>query len=322
MKGEGKMPQDKSHNLHHFMRQQQRRMLENYQYIREKMDDNRSNAGDQGEENWADLLRGWLPRTYEIVTRGQIIGQDGNLSPQVDVLVLKSVYPKQLIDENNKIFLAAGVAAAFECKNTLKASHIEKAVETCVKIKNLYPERQETPYKELHAPIVFGLLAHSHSWQGKNSTPEDNIENTLFISDLCHVSHPRQCLDLLCVADLTTWIMLKNSLSPRVDILQNAEANTIYMKQVEDDYTSINPSTSVGSFISGLTKKLAWENSDLRCLADYYQAVKLRDAGKSSSGRKWEANQVYSPETFSGLGSKGPVVGEENRWSEWFSIFP
>ena len=201
MKGEGKMPQDKSHNLHHFMRQQQRRMLDDYQYIREEMDDNRSNAGDQGEENWAKLLRDWLPRTYKIVTRGQIIGQDGNLSPQVDVLVLKGAYPKRLIEDNNKIFLAAGVAAAFECKNTLKASHIEEAVETCVKIKNLYPERQGTPYKELHAPVVFGLLAHSHSWQGKNSTPADNIESKLLTADLCHVSHPRQCLNLLCVAD-------------------------------------------------------------------------------------------------------------------------
>ncbi len=34
------MHQDKSHNLHDFMRQQ-RRMLEDYQYIRENMDDNR-----------------------------------------------------------------------------------------------------------------------------------------------------------------------------------------------------------------------------------------------------------------------------------------
>ena len=317
------MPQDKSHNLHHFMRQQQRRILDDYQYIRKEMDDNRSNAGDQGEENWAKLLRDWLPRTYKIVTRGQIIGQDGNLSPQVDVLVLKGAYPKRLIEDNNKIFLAAGVAAAFECKNTLKASHIEEAVETCVKIKNLYPERQGTPYKELHAPVVFGLLAHSHSWQGKNSTPADNIESKLLTADLCHVSHPRQCLDLLCVADLTTWIMCKVTLLPEAgnNTLQDSKATTMHVKQVEDDFVSINPSTSVGSFISGLTKKLAWENSDLRSLADYYEEVKLRAAGFSSSQRKWEPNRVYSPETLSFFGSKGPVSGKENIWNEWLRFF-
>ena len=55
---------------------------------------------------------------------------------------------------NKKLYLAAGVAAAFECKTTLKAEHIAKAMETCVKIKSLYPVREGTPYKELHAPIV------------------------------------------------------------------------------------------------------------------------------------------------------------------------
>ena len=132
-------------------------------------------AGDQGEENWAELLRGWLPRTYEVVTKGRIISQDGQVSPQVDVLVLKGIYPKQLIDEGQKIYLAAGVAAAFECKTTLTTKYIEKTMENCVKIKSLYPIREGTPYKELHTPIVYGLLAHSHSWKKPNSTPKKNI---------------------------------------------------------------------------------------------------------------------------------------------------
>ena len=114
-------------------------------------------------------MRGWLPRTYEVVTRGRIIGQDGRTSPQVDVLVLKSIYPEKLL--NKKLYLAAGVAAAFECKTTLTAADIEKTVKNCVKIKNLYPAREGTPYKELHAPIVYGLLAHSHSWKGEKSKP-------------------------------------------------------------------------------------------------------------------------------------------------------
>ena len=155
------MSQDKTHDLYDFMRQLSNEMSAEYDRIQKRATEDPGTAGDQGEENWAELLREWLPRTYEVVTKGRIIGIDGRTSPQIDVLVLKSVYPEKLLSK--KLFLAAGVAAAFECKTTLKSEHIEKAVETCVKIKNLYPVREGTPYKELHAPIVYGLLAHSHS---------------------------------------------------------------------------------------------------------------------------------------------------------------
>ena len=94
---------------------------------------------------------------------------------------------------------------------------MRKLCETCVKINNLYPEREGTPYKELHAPIVYGLLAHSHSWKDPNSTPEVNIERKLLDSDKSHAKHPRECLDLLCVADLGTWISSKMTFAgPRV----------------------------------------------------------------------------------------------------------
>ena len=182
------MSEEKTHELYDFMRRLSDKMADNYKQIQKRATEDPGTAGDQGEENWKELLQGWLPRTYEVVTKGRIISQDGQVSPQVDVLVLKSIYPKQLIDEGQKIFLAAGVAAAFECKTTLKAEHIEKAVMTCVEIKNLYPERKGTPYKELHAPIVYGLLAHSHSWKETNSTPENNIEKKLRGSDYHHVS--------------------------------------------------------------------------------------------------------------------------------------
>ena len=204
------MSEDKTHDLYDFMRQLTNEMAEEYNRIQKRAADDPGTAGDQGEENWAELLRNWLPRTYKVVTKGRIIGVDGRTSPQVDVLVLKDVYPKKL--HNKKLYLAAGVAAAFECKTTLTAAHIAEAMETSVKIKDLYPNREGTPYKELHAPIIYGLLAHSHSWKGENSTPEDNIQRTLIVSDFCHVSHPRQGLDLLCVSDCTATGNLDHSL--------------------------------------------------------------------------------------------------------------
>ena len=266
-------------------------MADNYKQIQTRATEDPGTAGDQGEENWADLLRGWLPRTYEVVTKGRIISQDGQMSPQVDVLVLKSIYPKQLIDEGQKIFLAAGVAAAFECKTTLKAEHIEKAVKTSVEIKNLYPERTGTPYKELHAPIVYGLLAHSHSWKGPNSTPENNIEQKLRESDYAHVSHPRLGLDLLCVADLATWALSKSTFSlPKFDG-PDVGAKTTYFGHTHYYNSKSNHFNPIGTLISRLSLRLAWEDPSLRDLADYYLCTSI-DGSAQGYSRHWHTS-VY-----------------------------
>ena len=127
------------------MRQVSSDMASEYERIRKRTREDPGTAGDQGEENWASLLKDWLPGTYEVVTKGRIIGEDGRTSPQVDVVVLKEIYPRKLLDK--KVFLANGVAAAFECKTTLRPEHIEDAVETGVEIKRLFPVRTGTPYR-------------------------------------------------------------------------------------------------------------------------------------------------------------------------------
>ena len=300
------MSQDKTHDLYDFMQQLQDRMAANYKQIQKRATEDPGTAGDQGEEKWAELLRGWLPRTYEVVTKGIIIGQDGRISPQVDVLVLKSIYPKQLIDEGQKIFLAAGVAAAFECKTTLKAEHIEKTVKTCVEVKNLYPIRTGTPYKELHAPIVYGLLAHSHSWKGPNATPENNIERKLCESDAAHVLHPRQTLDLLCVADFGTWISGKipfigpstvrgwASLNPEIHLQYGPEgsAQSLYMRYTSSYDNQTEHFTPIGTLILNLSRRLAWGDPALRDLVDYYQVTKI--GGTGIGGRRQWPISIYS----------------------------
>ena len=194
------MESEKTHDLYDFMQQVSDEMSAEYHRIQRRAAEDPGTAGGQGEENWAELLRGWIPPSYEVVTKGRIISEDGRTSPQVDVVILKDVYPRNLLSK--KLYLAAGVAAAFECKTTLKASHIAEATRTGARIKDLYPTRSGTPYRELHTPILYGLLAHSHSWKGDNSTPESNIALKLLQADIAYVSHPRQSLDVLCVADL------------------------------------------------------------------------------------------------------------------------
>ena len=114
------MSQQNTHDLHDFMSQISNEMSAEYDRIQKRASEDPGTAGDQGEENWAELLRDWLPRNYEVVTKGRIISQDGKTSPQIDVLVLNGAYPRKLLGK--KLYLAAGVAAAFECKTTLKAN--------------------------------------------------------------------------------------------------------------------------------------------------------------------------------------------------------
>ncbi|RKU27276.1 hypothetical protein C6499_12085 [Candidatus Poribacteria bacterium] len=320
------MSQDKIHDLYDFMNQTQNDISEEYDRIQKRVLKDPSTAGDQGEENWAELLRGWLPRTYQVVTKGRIISQDGRTSPQIDVLVLKSVYPKKLL--NKKLYLAAGVAAAFECKITLRAEHIEKAVKTCAEIKNLYPVREGTPYKELYAPIVYGLLAHSHSWKNPNSTPEENITQKLWESDNSFVSHPRLSLDLLCVASLTSWSLISMPFTAFPFISKQGNVMTHHTAMSSDDsetQTGIPKQnfTPIGYIISHLWNRLAREDSSLRDLAHYYMKANISGVSstKNDKIRLWKPDSVYAAEVLSGFGTHGPLGGESNYWSEWFSIF-
>src|SRR6202035_1557748 len=78
-----------------------------YQRIRTRSSDDPGTAGDQAEEDWAAILRNWLPAVYPVVTKGRILFEDGSSSPQVDVLVLEPSYPQGL--RNQKYFFAGGV---------------------------------------------------------------------------------------------------------------------------------------------------------------------------------------------------------------------
>lgn len=227
------------------------------------------------------------------------------------------MYPEKLL--NKKLYLAAGVAAAFECKTTLRAADIEKAVKTCGEVKNLYPAREGTPYKELHAPIVYGLLAHSHSWKGPNSTPENNIERKLRESDAAHVLHPRQTLDLFCVADVGTWISGKitfigpptirdwASLGPVMHSLYGLEgsAQSTYARHTYSHNNQTKIFTPIGTLISNLSRRLAWEDPTLRDLADYYQVTKIGGTGEGGF-RQWPIS-IYSENVRGGIegGMKG-----------------
>jgi hypothetical protein len=311
-----------TNDLFDFMKAITSQLSAEYDRIQRRATEDPGTAGDQGEENWATILREWLPHSFHIVTKGRILSTDGKASGQVDVIVLSPAYPRFMLDK--KLYLAGGVAAAFECKTTLKASHIREAVENAATIRRLMRPRVGSPYKELHSPLIYGLLAHSHSWKGAASTPLENVEAALREADAEKVAHPREMLDLLCIADLATWVSnIGTFLGPNQVPLDwraleatygpEGSATTAYMQhspQVDLQKPEFQP---IGPFLNYLFRKLAREHDALRNLSDYFR---LADLGGSGRGymRCWPSSiysDVIRQRVVAGALSNGVP------WDEW-----
>ena len=254
------------HDIHDFIKSAQNDLENEYQRILKRVAEDPGTAGDQGEENWATLLRNWLPSYFHIVTKGRILTENGYASPQIDVLVLHPAYPKILLDK--KLYLAGGVAAAFECKTTLRASHIEQAVTTSVELRKNLPVQLGSPYKELNSPIIYGLLAHSHSWTGNLSKPIENVENALLKADKEYVSHPIQSLDFITISDLATWECKKMTFTGPSLAFYNSDmekifgkdgsASTVYFCSAIGADRQKEYFSPIGVLLAGLFSKLAW----------------------------------------------------------------
>jgi hypothetical protein len=313
------------HDIHDFVISSQKWIEDEYARIRKRAGEDPGTAGDQGEENWASLLRNWLPSYFHVVTKGRILTDSGYASPQVDVLVLFPSYPKTLLDK--KLYLAGGVAAAFECKTTLIARHISDSVKTASEIRNNLFKRKGTPYKELNSTIIFGLLAHSHSWKGDKSTPLENIMTTLQEADHTYVKHPIECLDLLVVADLAAWTVSKHTYtSPKYHFYNeefiklygpNGYASTAYVCHAIGGKRQKEYFSPLGVLLSGTYSKLAWIFPDMRPLEEYFRKVNLLGSGEGY-GRLWDID-IYSEEirerVYNGILTNGVPFDE---WSVGF----
>lgn len=309
-----------NHELFAFMRDATLQMESDHDQIQKRATEDPGTAGDQGEENWASLLRHWLPPSYRVVTKGRILSDQGTAGPQVDVLLLSPAYPEALIDK--KLYLAGGVLAAFECKVTLKAAHIRDFVKHAVSISQLAPRRMGSPARELNSPIVYGLLAHAHVWDAPTSTPSKNINRALLTADKEFVTHPSEMPDLLGVANLGTWAkgfdawfgpeMLLWS-EQMADIYgKDGSATTFYIestKTASDSWAANQPTgfTPIGAIISQLLNRLAADDESLRRLALYFIQAGLQGRGVGKQ-RHW-SGEVYSSDVRTGIATGRLVNG-------------
>ena len=282
------MSKNGSHDLTYFMRQATTEMATEYQRIRMRTRADPGTAGDEGEENWAELLRAWLPATFHVVTKGRILFSNGESSGQHDVLVLNPSYPKGLLSK--KYYLAAGVVAAFECKTTLLREHIRKVVRSSVRLGQL--SRSD---RSVRQHIVYGLLAHSHEIASKRRPPGEVLSSALYQIDLDEVSDPRDCLDLICVADLGTWTLMRLPFAPQEET-SVVSVETCYMRQLRPqgefvDIPGLFPDP-IGRFLTSLLGRLAPVDPALGAIASYFFDAGLYGTGSGQS-RHWELTETF-----------------------------
>ena len=196
------------HDFFKFMDDVKRSLAADYHRIRDRSHEDPGTAGDQAEEDWAQVLRNWLPALYPVVTKGRILFEDGSASPQVDVLVLKPSYPLALRSE--KYFFCGGVVAAFECKLTLRKADIDEAFCSASTIKKKARNGDPTPSNELNARPLYGLLAHSQSL--RKGRPSWKLHQAIEEFQTKYTKHPRELLDIICVADSATLPLGKHVL--------------------------------------------------------------------------------------------------------------
>jgi uncharacterized protein DUF6602 len=225
-----------------------------YQRIQTRVKEDPGTAGDQGEENWAEVLRKYLPANYHVRTKGRIVAANGSASRQIDVLVLSPSYPVGLLDI--KTYVAAGVLAAFECKITLRREHIETAMKIAAELSDLVQADQFMEHR-----IIYGLLAHSHAFAHKQTAPGVLVTTALNTAFEEYVSHPDQFLDVLCVSDLGTWVAQRTV---------ETGSNDDYIVKVGYYRTVARQIAPVAAFMTSLMIKLGVSNPALKEIAGYF----------------------------------------------------
>jgi len=296
------------HELAVWIDQTTQEMASEYERIRARATEDPGTAGDQGEENWAQLLRQWLPSSYQVRTKGRILSHDGTASRQVDVVVLRPGYPAKLLDK--KLYITSGVAAAFECKLTLTAAHLEEAAQTAAEIARMTAPRQGTPYRELVSPLLYGVLAHSHSW-ARPGTALEKINDNIISGARHHARHAREQLDLVCVADTCTALK-----STELRLLHPPEGDTQLFCMV-GHFLACGQAPPVGALLAYVMIRLGWEDPAVRPFAEYFRLSRL--LLRASGGAANLHPTGLTPDTEKEALSKSTDFLREQPWSwdEW-----
>ncbi|MFD7616027.1 DUF6602 domain-containing protein [Streptomyces sp. NPDC059802] len=242
-----------------------------YERIRSRTLEDPGTAGDEGEENWAKLLRNWLPGDMQIATKGRILCGDGSATNQVDVVALSPIYPHGMVGK--KMHLASEVLAIFECKTTLRGEHIERTMESASRTKEMI-------YRSHGKEVLYGLVAHSHSWGKDRMAAADKITRKITSAGKTHAHHPNNLLDFVCVADLGTW----QAHAEFDEEEYGQHMVTFYSGPPKPDGPLADKATPpIGSLITYILRRLSYDHKKYQSLSWYFGMAGLSGTSTWSS---------------------------------------
>jgi hypothetical protein len=200
-------------------------------------------AGDIVEIEILNFLRKIFHDGFKIKTKGIIRDKEGNLSPQIDVLILDKCYPSDLISDT--AVSAESVLLAIECKLTLRKEELVKSIQTARYLKNL--NDGHTNYLTTNQ-IKYGVFALSS--EVRKSAKKSDEAVIEIIEEYSAPNKPLELIDFVCVPnDFCIYLDLYVSDDPN---LENPEF-LYYIGQHEShalDYPYQYPNTDpLGSFI-------------------------------------------------------------------------
>jgi hypothetical protein len=261
-------------------------MQTEWERLRAEAGDDPQKVGHEGEGIWVDLLSKWLPSSYEVAKRKYILSEtdDAPHSGETDIVIFSPGYPEALRERAE--VLAGGVAAAFYSRLTLDADSIRDATKRAVDTRRRLEQRYDTVRGEMLGPFPVGLLSPSHCWKGARSTPFENVTNAFVARDDELVNHPRECLDLICVADLATWYTVRNPW------MQVGDQGPRCLTSAMSAHPELSP-TPIAGFVMHLLRRLSYADPSLRPMAAGLWALNLLGGG-GGRAREWELDHVFS----------------------------
>ena len=320
------MPSEPAHDLEGFLDRVATDLAQDYEQIHARASEDPGTAGDQSEQTWAELLRRWLPPTLTVTTKGRIISEDGRMSSQLDVVVLRDTYPRALAEK--KVYLAAGVLAVFECKLTLRAADIRDAGQRGQALKALVGARRDgrNVRGDLVPPLAYGVLAHRAERLDIGRVDSD------LLACLNEAEHPREAIDVLCVASLGCWSAVRHLLLQTQQGRLNEEAwaatrarfrldpdggiHVTYARWAPD--VGVGPANPVYALIGFLLRTLAADLPNSSVLARYWDSARVRGNSRAAAaGRSWPMS-ILSESVRAGIAANKISVQPGDSWSTIF----
>lgn len=315
----------RTHEFIEFMGVLREKLGNDYERISKRAAEDPGTAGDEGEESWAEVLRGWLPANYPIVTKGRILFANAEASPQLDILVLSPSYPMEL--RNKKYYFSGGVLAAFECKLRLRRSDLRKIVTTCARVKQPHIGIGETVYDCLFARPFFGILAHSSEWK---RDPIFQLHESLLDLTASITSDVRETIDVGCIANsgftgVTKDVLVKGvgGVTERTELHDYKLSSAVVLMYSTRDHKMDQAhrptivSDALASLIQSISTSLAYEDVTLQPWVEHLQSLHIHGGiGKSIVV---DGQHALSAPVLAHLKSRGFETG---TWSRWKSYSP